>query len=119
MKIFAKFLCMVLLAAAVTACGRFGPVGENFSPKNDASIVLNKNAGQWRLFVEGVDISKEVGLNSTINEDVGGGWITFEQKGELFKKLPKTFSLQWSGIPVTCVECSAKLKDWTRKTQSD
>jgi hypothetical protein len=110
-----KPVAILFSILALVACSKktAAPVGVNFSPDSDASIVLNERAGAWQLFIDGVDVSQAVGLGVQGDPAVGQALLTVTQKGTPVEKLPSTFTLEWTG-KTTCLNCSGKLRAWSR-----
>jgi hypothetical protein len=115
-------LITALSAAALfslAACSRKEglPAGVNYVPSGDSTIVLNRHADAWKLFIAGADVTSGSQLSVSVGE--AETYYDVELKGDSAPAtVPKRFRLELGldGV-IRCQatpSCPATLEIWKR-----
>ena len=112
-----RFLLAAALGFALSACNKAElPPGLSFVSEGSPSIVLNEQAGQWRVFVDGVDMTQRLGLTAKPLEGSPYNLVQVEiaRPTEVF---PGSFSLQYrADVQYGCTgTCPGGQKIWRLK----
>jgi hypothetical protein len=110
-----RYLAALLLITVTVGCSPGLPKGINYVSEKQPEIVLNQLNNQWKLLIDGKDMTAVAGLQFVPRATIDETLMDFQLANAQSVPLPSKFSLQLKlNGPLLCNECSLDRHNWTR-----